>query len=53
MSLYYNDGRRLLEPGSFKVFVGPCQPDKTSCELLGQSPLSAQFEVRGSSLVLE
>lgn len=53
MSLIDNDGNRVLEPGYFRVYVGPCQPDKRSVELTGQEPLSAEFEVQGQKLEME
>ena len=38
-------GRRMLEPGRFRAFVGGSQPDERSRELTGESPLSFEFEV--------
>lgn len=47
MALIAEDGRCLLEPGTFKVFVGGTQPDSRSIELVGQEPLQAEFTVEG------
>ncbi|HEX2938415.1 MAG TPA: glycoside hydrolase family 3 C-terminal domain-containing protein [Ruminiclostridium sp.] len=52
-SLIDNDGNRVFEPGFFRVFVGPSQPDERSIELSGQKPLSEDFEVQGQSIQFE
>lgn len=40
------DGRRVIEPGAFTLYVGGSQPDKRSHELTGRSPLRACFRVK-------
>jgi beta-glucosidase len=45
-------GRRVLEPGRFRVFVGGSQPDARSVELMGRAPLAAEFELVGERLEL-
>jgi len=51
-SLIDEMGRRLLEPGVFRVFVGGSQPDSRSVALLGQAPLHADLRLTGSPLAL-
>ena len=50
MSVIGDDGRRVLEPGRFRVHVGGGQPDARSEELTGSRPLSAEFTVTGAPL---
>jgi beta-glucosidase len=52
LSLINDEGRRILEPGKFRVFVGGAQPDALSARLLGREPLAADLEVTGSPLEL-
>ena len=40
-------GIRVFQPGRYRLFVGGCQPDERSGELLGESPLSIGFELVG------
>ena len=47
MSLIDEEGRRVLEPGRFRVCVGGCQPDARSQSLTGTAVLCAEFEVTG------
>jgi beta-glucosidase len=46
-SLIDDSGRRVLEPGRFRVFVGGSQPDARSVALCGQAPLSVDVELTG------
>ena len=48
-SLIDDAGRRVLEPGSFRLFVGGSQPDARSVALLGQAPLSVDVELIGET----
>ena len=48
-----DDGRTVLEPGAFRLYVGGSQPDGRSVELMGQAPLTAEFTVTGSALEME
>ena len=48
MSLADDSGRRILEPGKFRIFIGGRQPDPRSEELSGTAVLRAEFEVTGS-----
>lgn len=52
LSLIDEAGRRVLEPGIFRVFVGGSQPDPRSVALLGQAPLRADLVLTGSPLAL-
>ncbi|HEU5075713.1 MAG TPA: glycoside hydrolase family 3 C-terminal domain-containing protein, partial [Polyangiaceae bacterium] len=51
-SLINDQGKRVLEPGRFRVTVGGSQPDERSFELTGRRPLSAEFDVTGAALPL-
>lgn len=53
MSLINEEGKRMLEPGMFEVYVGGSQPDKRSIELTGAEVLKATFEVVGDVIELE
>lgn len=46
MRIVDEDGKRYIEPGNFKLFVGGCQPDKRSEELLNTKVNSIEFEVK-------
>lgn len=46
-SLIDNDGKRVLEPGQFTVFVGGQQPDERSRELTGRACLQQTIELTG------
>jgi beta-glucosidase len=48
LSLIDEAGRRVLEPGRFRLSVGGSQPDPRSVRLLGRAPLSLELEVTGS-----
>lgn len=48
-SLIDDEGRRVLEPGRFKLFVGGSQPDDVSVRLMGKRPLEVDVEVVGTT----
>ncbi len=48
MTVVTEDGRYVIEPGRFRVFVGDSQPDARSRELGGAEPVSVEFNVTGS-----
>jgi len=52
LSLIDEAGRRLLEPGIFRIFVGGSQPDARSVELLGRAPLAVDLKLTGARLLL-
>jgi len=52
MSLIDEDGRRILEPGRFRVCVGGHQPDARSQYLTGTAVPCVEFEVTGKRLEL-
>jgi len=45
MSIVDNDGKLVLEPGKFEVYVGGSQPDERSLKLTGNKVLKGTFEV--------
>lgn len=49
MALIDNDGKCVLEPGLFELFVGGSQPDSRSEKLTGQKVLKAEFTVSGEA----
>lgn len=53
LALINEDGRCILEPGLFKLYVGGSQPDERSRRLTGSSVLCCQFEVTGEKIQLE
>ncbi len=53
MVLIDEEGRCILEPGKFMVYIGGSQPDKRSEELTGCRVSRGEFEVVGDPLELE
>ncbi|HOV26911.1 MAG TPA: glycoside hydrolase family 3 C-terminal domain-containing protein [Pseudobacteroides sp.] len=53
MALVDNEGKIILEPGLFEVFVGGSQPDERSESLTATKVQRAQFEVVGNAMELE
>ena len=53
LSLIDNDGRRLVEPGAFRIYVGGQQPDERSRQLTGQGVLEVDLMVTGEVVELE
>jgi beta-glucosidase len=49
MALVRADGRRVVEPGGFRVTVGGHQGDARSERLTGTRALGAEFELRGEA----
>jgi beta-glucosidase len=47
LSLIDDAGRRMLEPGTHRIFVGGSQPDARSVALTGQAPLAIDIELVG------
>jgi beta-glucosidase len=47
MSLIDDEGRRILEPGRFRVSVGGRQPDAQDGARAGPSVLESEFDVKG------
>lgn len=52
LALIDEEGRCILEPGRFRVYLGGSQPDARSISLTGATPLSADFEVTGEAVEL-
>lgn len=53
MSLIDKEGRRILEPGLFNIYVSGNQPDERSQKLTSCTILKETFEVIGSALEME
>ena len=53
MALITDDGKCVLEPGKFKVYIGGCQCDPRSKVLTGNEILEATFEVTGEEVEFE
>lgn len=49
MALINDEGKRILEPGKFEVYIGGSQPDQRSLELTGMDVLTYVFEVTGQA----
>ena len=52
LSMIDGHGRRVLEPGLFRLSIGGSQPDARSAALTGARPLVAEIEVVGDRLEL-
>jgi beta-glucosidase len=48
LSLIDEQGRRILEPGRFRLTLGGCQPDARSVALTGNAPVALEIELVGS-----
>ncbi len=53
MALITNDGKAVLEPGIFEVYIGGSQPDARSMKLTGTPVQKASFEVTGARMELK
>lgn len=49
LSVIDDAGKRLLEPGEVKIFVGGSQPDSRSVQLLNVAPLETTITIQGAS----
>ncbi|HEX9620719.1 MAG TPA: glycoside hydrolase family 3 C-terminal domain-containing protein [Polyangiaceae bacterium] len=47
LSLIDDAGRRVLEPGRFRIWIGSSQPDSRSLALTGRTPPSVDLELFG------
>jgi beta-glucosidase len=52
LSLIDDRGKRVLEPGAFRITLGGSQPDARSVALSGQAPLAIEIEVTGKRVEL-
>ncbi|MFO7181035.1 MAG: glycoside hydrolase family 3 C-terminal domain-containing protein, partial [Pseudomonadota bacterium] len=52
LSLIDDTGRRVLEPGRFRLTIGGSQPDARSIELTGSTPLAIELDVVGERIDL-
>ncbi len=53
MALIDNDGKAILEPGIFEVYISGSQPDARSVKLTGTPVQKAAFEVTGAKMELK
>ena len=53
MALIDDNGKAVLEPGTFEIYVGGSQPDDRSIRLTGAKVQKAAFEVTGDRLELK
>ncbi|NSW89180.1 MAG: glycoside hydrolase family 3 C-terminal domain-containing protein [Firmicutes bacterium] len=53
MALINDEGKCILEPGKFEVYIGGSQPDKRSEQLTGTKVQKTEFWVTGEALELE
>lgn len=53
MALINDEGKCVLEPGLFEVYIGGSQPDARSQRLTGIKVMRSLFEVKGSMMELE
>lgn len=53
LALINLEGKCILEPGKFRIYVGGSQPDARSQKLTGVRVLQAEFEVTGITTALE
>lgn len=53
LALIDNEGKCIVEPGIFEIYVGGCQPDERSKEITGYSVKKAVLNVVGNSIELE
>ena len=53
MCAIMDDGRAVVEPGRFTVYLGGSQPDLLSARLMERKPLEASFFVTGDALEME
>lgn len=53
MSIIDEEGRRIIEPGKFKIYIGGSQPDQRSMALKGSEVLSLEFSVQGETKEIE
>ncbi|HEY8350832.1 MAG TPA: glycoside hydrolase family 3 C-terminal domain-containing protein [Clostridia bacterium] len=53
MALIDYEGKAILEPGTFEVFIGGSQPDARSISLIGTPVQKIAFEVTGERMELE
>ncbi|KNY28027.1 glycoside hydrolase family 3 C-terminal domain-containing protein [Pseudobacteroides cellulosolvens] len=50
MAMVDDEGRSILEPGLFEVFIGGSQPDERSQKLTGTKVQTAKFEAIGNAI---
>jgi beta-glucosidase len=53
MAIINMEGKPIIEPGQFTVYVGGQQPDSKSEHLTGKKPVQASFEAIGKPLEVD
>jgi beta-glucosidase len=48
LSLIDEAGKRIFQPGRYRIFMGGSQPDERSGDLIGEDPLTLDIELTGS-----
>jgi beta-glucosidase len=48
LSLIDEAGKRIFQPGRYRIFMGGSQPDERSGDLIGEDPLTLDLELTGS-----
>ncbi|HWO12544.1 MAG TPA: glycoside hydrolase family 3 C-terminal domain-containing protein [Polyangiaceae bacterium] len=52
LSLIDEAGKRVFQPGRYRLFVGGSQPDARSGDLIGEDPVSLDLELTGAPSVM-
>lgn len=52
-ALYDAEGKLVLNPGTYEVYVGDSQPDTRSVALTGKTPMKLTLQYNGEAVVLE
>jgi beta-glucosidase len=53
LSIILENGTRVLEPGTLKMYIGGSLPDNRSVELMGKAPLKVEVSVKGNRTQIE
>lgn len=48
LSLIDEGGKRVYQPGRYRIFIGGSQPDERSGDLIGEDPLEIDIQLTGS-----
>ena len=53
LSLINDEGKRIVKPGKYTIYIGTGQPDDRTYELTGRRPLEFNITLTGNTLELE